>query len=244
MANDDNFTFPRIPEKNWWILRDQFAKSIPNEVSIGYLKSLLQLNSEKSASNLLPPLKQLGLIDEDNKPTDLANDWRNDTKYTDACETMLQIYPQELRDLFDSPDVEKTMLENWFQYTGKLGQTASRQAASLYRLLLEATPKESTDVVKSKSSSKSSKKKKDTKHTKTDSDVPPPSQAVKTDPEAIVQVPKMSSNDVQDWFSLHVDLQIHISPDANAEQIDNIFASMAKHIIAMKQNKEDNNEGN
>jgi len=30
--------------------------------------------------------------------------------------------------------------------------------------------------------------------------------------------------------SLHIDIQIHISPEASAEQIDQIFASMAKHL--------------
>lgn len=30
--------------------------------------------------------------------------------------------------------------------------------------------------------------------------------------------------------SLHIDLQIHISPDASTEQIDQIFASMSKHL--------------
>lgn len=30
--------------------------------------------------------------------------------------------------------------------------------------------------------------------------------------------------------SVHIDLQIHISPDASPDQIDSIFASMAKHL--------------
>ena len=30
--------------------------------------------------------------------------------------------------------------------------------------------------------------------------------------------------------SLHIDLQIHISPEASADQIDSIFASIAKHL--------------
>ena len=30
--------------------------------------------------------------------------------------------------------------------------------------------------------------------------------------------------------ALHIDIQIHISPEASADQIDQIFASMAKHL--------------
>ncbi|MDN7619565.1 hypothetical protein QZM39_06950 [Burkholderia cenocepacia] len=29
---------------------------------------------------------------------------------------------------------------------------------------------------------------------------------------------------------LHIDVQIHISPESSAEQIDKIFESMAKHL--------------
>ena len=34
--------------------------------------------------------------------------------------------------------------------------------------------------------------------------------------------------------SLHIDIQIHISPDATLEQIDQIFASMGKYIYRLK----------
>jgi hypothetical protein len=30
--------------------------------------------------------------------------------------------------------------------------------------------------------------------------------------------------------SIHIDIQIHISPEASISQIDQIFASMAKHL--------------
>jgi hypothetical protein len=33
---------------------------------------------------------------------------------------------------------------------------------------------------------------------------------------------------------LHIDIQVHISPDATPQQIDQIFESMAKHIYRMK----------
>jgi hypothetical protein len=34
--------------------------------------------------------------------------------------------------------------------------------------------------------------------------------------------------------ALHIDVQIHISPEASAEQIDQIFASMSKHLYGSK----------
>ena len=34
--------------------------------------------------------------------------------------------------------------------------------------------------------------------------------------------------------ALHIDIQIHIDPTSSAELIDNIFASMAKHLYGIK----------
>jgi hypothetical protein len=34
--------------------------------------------------------------------------------------------------------------------------------------------------------------------------------------------------------ALHIDIQVHISPEASPDQIDKIFASMAKHLYGAK----------
>lgn len=240
MANDRP-VFPRVPERNWWVLRDQFAKTLPKEVTVGYLKTLLQIG-EKAAQNLLPPLRQLGLLDDDDQPTDLANNWRNDAKYADACAEMLKLYPQELRDLYSGTNVEKSTLKDWFQYTAKLGEGTASQAASLYKLLLDATPKSSTEFTAPKSSSSSTPKKKQS--IPATSPTPETQQetaahAEEPEREPLARMPIATPKDEGDWFSLHIDLQIHISPEASAEQIDNIFASMAKHIMSMKRNGQD-----
>jgi hypothetical protein len=61
-------------------------------------------------------------------------------------------------------------------------------------------------------------------------------------PEPILQSESVAPENWDDWFSLHIDLQIHISPEASAEQIDQIFASMAKHIMSMKRTKQATHE--
>ena len=64
----DKQIYPMISEKSWWQLRNQFKKTIPSVVNVSYLKSLLNLNSDQSARNILAPLKQMGIIDTDGKP--------------------------------------------------------------------------------------------------------------------------------------------------------------------------------
>lgn len=49
----DKQFYPAISEKSWWQLRSQFKKTIPSVVNVSYLKSLLSLNSDQSARNIL-----------------------------------------------------------------------------------------------------------------------------------------------------------------------------------------------
>ncbi len=91
----DKQIYPMISEKSWWQLRNQFKKTIPSVVNVSYLKSLLSLNSDQSARNILAPLRQMGIIDADGKPQPRATDWRSDAKYPDVCSAIIaEIYPQ------------------------------------------------------------------------------------------------------------------------------------------------------
>jgi hypothetical protein len=178
----------------------------------------------------------LGLIDSEGKPTDRANDWRSETRYAQACQQMLEdAYPTELRDLHSGKNINRNAVEEWFKYTAKLGDKAAQASAAMYILLNEATPKSSTEyqkarTTKPKNGSKAASKPKETKKA-----LPEPLKEAET-PNSQVVVPEANpKSEVENWFSLHIDLQIHISPEASAEQIDQIFASMAKHIMTMKQ---------
>lgn len=71
---EQNNTYPMISEKNWWTIRDKFKSTVPSVVSPNYVKTLLTMSSDNSAnSNVINPLKRLGLIDDENKPTSLAS---------------------------------------------------------------------------------------------------------------------------------------------------------------------------
>lgn len=230
MAKDK--TYPRFPESNWWTLRDQFSKSLPPTVTVGYLKSLLRLGTEKAAKNLLPMLRQLGLIDENLKPTPLANDWRSNTKYADTCQQIIEnIYDEELRNLYSGNEVDRGAVEEWFKYNAELGEAAARQSAAMYILLNDATPKSSEDFKKKPTATKPADVKKN--DDKKSPPVPKAAQSndgVKTQPTPehtpipVIQSPQDNK------LSLHIDLQIHISPDATLEQIDKIFESIGKHL--------------
>lgn len=221
-------SYPKIPESNWWRLRDQFKKTLPNAVTTAYLRSLLALNTEGAAQNLIGPLRQVGLIDEGGKPTARANDWRNDAKYAEVCAAMLlEVYPQELRDLYSGRDLDRGAVEKWFMHGAALGEAAASRNAQFYVLLNDAVP-QSADSAPRKSDA-----------------------AKKSGSTSKARAPKASSRDTRGSASagslaeksgdaqrtggtsgptVHMDFQIHISPDAGPEQIEAIFAAMAKHL--------------
>ena len=54
-----------------------------------------------------------------------------------------------------------------------------------------------------------------------------------TSTPATITTPVTSGGQAQP--SLHIDIQVHISPDASPDQIDQIFSSMAKHLYKGKE---------
>lgn len=222
MAEQNNGGYPTLSEKTWWTIRNRFKASIPAIVSPTYVKSLLSMANDQSAnSNVIAPMRRLGLIDDENKPTALANDWRIDEKYSQACEAMLKsVYPQELLDLFPGSDVDRTSARTWFMSQG-VGQAAADKMIALFVLLKskEISDKKSTEgnsktkATPAKKTAQSSDKRKSLSE----------EECSKSD-KAVKEVP------VCNRPNLHIDLQIHISPESTPDQIECIFASMAKHL--------------
>ncbi len=207
-------TFPRIPESNWWTLRNQFHKTLPTSVTTSYLKSLLNLTTDVAASNLLSPLKQIGLIDDEGKPTPRATNWRSDTKYSETCKEIIkEVYPSELIELYSGSNLNKNSIKEWFKNTTSLGEVAAGQCASMYILLQEAKINLDDNNIKKaqkivKPNTKPQQKKSQTQET----------------------VSNKSIQKVDEIPNIHINLQIHISPEANADQIESIFANVAKYL--------------
>lgn len=238
MADEKKKGYPKIPKSNWFLLRDKFKQRTPEKVSPSYVATALGMGEASASANIIPPLRAFGLVDDAGRPTDLAYDWRDDKKYPEVCKQILEAtYPQELRDLFHDRNVQTKDVENWFARSARVGESAARAYAATYPMLLEADLEKAKEQngTKGKTASPSSKPVK--ARTKTsapikvvkDSTSPPLRDA---SPSALEQRDSHEGDGTRRGFSpkLHVDIQIHISPDSSPEQIDKIFESMAKHL--------------
>lgn len=225
--------FPMMPETSWWSLRQQFKKTIPSLLSVSYLKSLLGLTSDQSARNLLSPLKQMKIIDEDGKPLQRANDWRNDDKYLAVCQEILEeIYPPELLELFPDREVDSASVKNWFMNALAVGASAASKNAATFTMLKSGEIKDLAAIKtqntkpKSKTTQPFKSREEQTKKLAT--------MTGESDSIPVAMNPAKGSglnigtNEIVP--TVHIDLQIHISPEASSNQIDAIFASMAKHL--------------
>jgi hypothetical protein len=218
----ENQTYPKIPSNLWWSLRKKFHGSVPKEVSTDYLSINFNVN-EASAKTYQGVLRRIGLIGEDNKPTDRAIKWRGDQdSYQEACEGIIKdVYPDSLNDLVTDINLDKDKAIKWFMQNLKIGQGAASYMASTYLLIRDA------DLTKESDSS--SQKPKATLKPKgsVSTTQPKNSTAVKVNSEKNTE---NSHGDSDFQPKVHIDVQIHISPDSSAEQIEQIFSSMAKHL--------------
>jgi hypothetical protein len=213
MAKKD-VTFPAIAESNWWKLREKLRQKLPGNLTSSYLASALSMIEKSAQTNVIVPLKKMGLIDDAGKPTELANDWRDDGKYPDVCKKILEsIYPGEVRDLFHSHPIVHEELTSWFMNYCHCGKNAAAKYAQLYILLLDTNPNKKN---------KKTEKKIDTR--------PKAKKGVSQGEIRNAGIRISAKNNDTHTPAIHINFQIHISPDSSADQIDQIFESMSKHL--------------
>ena len=64
MAQETKNSFPKIASSNWFGLRDKFKQRVPAEISPSYVATALGMSESSAGSNVVSPLKTLGIIDE------------------------------------------------------------------------------------------------------------------------------------------------------------------------------------
>jgi len=223
-------TYPTIPTKQWWGLRNKFKQSIPPNVTQGYLAATLNMSEDSAKANVLPALKTLKIIDQDGKPLERAKLWRDDEQYSSVCDEIRQeIYPSELTHALPPPTPNRESVERWIANKTGAGESAAGKMASLYLLLCEANPKVGQEIATAtptRINRRANKPKQmpTSKNTENTSD-----SALISSDKVSVHAQKMVSIS-KSVPTLHIDIQIHISSDSSNTQIDQIFASMSKHL--------------
>jgi hypothetical protein len=216
--------FPKIPAKAWRELRTRAASAPSTKFTANTVAALLNMGSPRSASdNIVSPMRKVGLIEEDGTLTGRGHKWRVDATYAEACQEILdEVYPSELTALTDDAgQPDKARVLTWMQHRG-YGDSNARQMATTYDMIAaKSIPEAPNDASRPQRGR--------------DSRTPPKKvarQASKAkDPVAISQDQRDAGGDkTTNGPDIHLDIQIHIPANATPEQIDQIFASMARHL--------------
>jgi hypothetical protein len=215
-------SFPMLSPSHWWKLRKKFKQSIPGTVTANYLATVLEMQESSARTNVLIYLRDLGLVDEEGKTLDRSRKWRDDDQYKDVCQDIVQaVYPQELLDAAPDPNEDRQPALRWFANHTGADESAVRKMANFYALVMEAD------------ASKEIAQRRDDKPKGRETSSPNTGK-IKRRPGEVKSRPKerqpSNHNNNFDGPELRINLQIHISSDATPDQIDQIFASMAKHI--------------
>ncbi len=224
--------YPKFPTDNWWALRKRFVQTIQIIVNESYLSSILQMKPT-SARVRISTLRKVGLISEDGKPTERAKRWRDDNQYAAVCEEIRQsVYPPELLNAFPAPSPDRAEVARWFGHETGVGEDAASQLTSFYLLLCEASPKQQdgSSALKTPKNGRGSSSAKVASGTRSQTSQGSAQNGSHANAGATGQTTQQPVHTAGGGLSLHVDIQIHISPEADAQQIDQIFKSIGMHL--------------
>jgi hypothetical protein len=201
------FAYTTVPGK----IKPLFAKlrevGVPAKASIQWLKSL-GFTSSNDAS-LLGILKSVGFIDATSVPTPKWSSFRGANSKRVLGDAIREGYAELFAVYPDAWQRSQAELEHVFSTSSSGGRQVISKTVSTFKSLAEIA--EFTPVTAQTELHMSSE---------------------------TLHVPVSSSGDNAQSSrsshsgapSVHIDIQIHIAPESSAEQVDQIFASMAKHL--------------
>lgn len=222
--------YPQIPSTVWWGLRAILQKT-PNATIDERLLGVQLGVQEAAARQYVTEIKSVGLLTDENKATPLAQKWRLDDSYSDAVQEIVEaVYPEGLIAIAPPGEAERAKVVSWFLREG-LGQGAAGNKAATYLLLSSPTPNEAPTRNAARTTGEEG--------TKRNSAPQKSSQAKPTRAPQSAQT-EVKSNGGENLHSarpptsgmmpLNINVQIHISADAEADQIETIFKAMRRYL--------------
>jgi hypothetical protein len=200
--------YTTVPGKIGALLSKIRSNGVPRKVDTVWLKAIGFTSSNDKS--LLPVLRNIDFVDGSKTPTDRWKKFRG----IDGDAALGDAIKQGYGDLYDFYDDahDRTMAEiaNVFKTKSTAGDQAISKAVSTFKALAASA--------KFNGSGRPANQELE------------PFEPAAVPRSASIAPPTAVAAQNSSAPSLHIDLQVHISPEATADQIDKIFASMAKHL--------------
>lgn len=205
-----DFIYTTVPGKIKQLLQKIREVGVPQKVTVQWLKTV-GFKSSNDAS-LLGVLKFIGLIDSSGIPSSRWTQYRGANHKTVLGEAIREGYADLFAVYPDAGQRSQDEIEHVFSTSSSGGKQVIKKTVGTFRALAEqaefAPVNEQTDL---------------------------------SMPAGPLHTPAIHAPTGAGRSSagpaLHIDVQIHISPEASADQIDQIFASMSKHLYGSRKSE-------
>ena len=220
----EKLAFPQIPTTVWWGIRNALNKTPRALIDENFVAAQLGVQ-QAAARAYISELKRVGILNDESKATDLANEWRLDVSYSSAVDKLINLNYSGLSDLASPITEDRPKMVRWFQQQG-LGEGSAKNKAATYILIGSSTPGEYQDLT----SKTNKKKQKNIDSSSSNSAIP--TKNVQSIPSARDPIPTEAGHKSVKGIdpSININIQIHISSEAGQDQIESIFSAMKKYL--------------
>jgi hypothetical protein len=208
------FCYTTVPGKIKTLMGKLREVGVPKKVTVQWLKRLGFTSSNDSS--LVGVLKQIDLVDSTNVPTARWTHYRGADHKKVLGEAIRHGYADLYAVYPDAHQRSQTDLDHVFSTQSSGGKQVITKTISTFKSLVELADFSSSGSVQPAAA---------------------PTPAAPADPAARAQVqrpPALDGTSAPTRPNLHIDIQVHISPEASPEQIEKVFESMARHLYPAK----------
>jgi hypothetical protein len=207
-----DFVYTTVPGKIKTLLAKIRQVGVPPKATVQWLKTLGF--SSSNDSTLLGVLKFVGLIDSNSVPTPAWASYRGSNYKSVLGDAIRRGYAELFSVYPDADRRSQTELDHVFSTNSTGGKQVVAKTIGTFKALADEAEFSALGEV---------------------TDHPTPISSVAL-PVSAPQSPICQSG-LGVLPGLHIDVQVHISPEASPDQIDQIFASMAKHLYGAKKSE-------
>ena len=203
-----DFPYTTVPGKIETLLAKIQEVGVPEKATHQWLKTVGFMSSNDRS--LVSILKALGFIDSTGKPTPRWSEYRGANHKHVLGHAVRDGFADLFKVYADADKRSQSDLEHVFRTSSSAGKQVIAKTTSTFKSLVKlaefATPNGHAD-----------------------GSAPVSPDSAPAEPASPSVEPALAHGP-----SLHIDIQVHISPDASTDQIEHVFASMAKHLYRGK----------
>lgn len=207
-----DYPYCTVPGKLSEFLGKIQGLGVPEKVTTKWLPTIGF--GSKNDRSIIPILKYVGLVSSEGTPTEAWKGFRGAESGRALGRAVTSAYPELFRTYPDAPVRSTDELQAFFRGHSSYGSQAVAKAVATFKALCQhAEFSNSEDFLAGNKDLPASDADESSRRNRNHDEVAlPPAKPPSASP------------------SLHIDIQIHISPEASSDQIEKIFESMSKHL--------------